>query len=240
MLDRRPSMRSRPLGRYTWHGKPIYYRPGTSDSHVIYSVLLRTGNKAEYNVPESLAPKVILDIGGNIGITSIYFASRFPEARIYTFEPVPDNVELLRRNTEGYPQVMVLPVALGSIDGRVEINYSDNLDNFGGFSFFNRGSNTERRLSVEKRNVRALLKEIGIDRVDFIKIDTEGAEYEILTALDPEIIRQVTWITGELHGEKDFELLAYLSQWFDIGAKKSIGKRLFLFTAVNKSRIGNA
>lgn len=234
-LDRHPSARSRPLSKYEWQGKPVYYRPGTSDTELIYKILLKAGRKAEYYFPSALQPCLILDIGANIGVTSVYLAHRFPDARIYSFEPVPANVELLWLNVAAYPRITVCPTALGAADGDVELHFSDHPHNFGGFSFSHQGSDCDRKLRVQQRNIRTVLNELGIDQVDLIKIDTEGAEYEILTALDEDVLRRVTWITGELHGEKDFELLAFLSRWFDIEAKRSIGKRLFMFAAANKS-----
>ena len=234
-LDRDTRARARPQSRYVWRRKPIYYRPGTSDIELIYKVLLKSGSKAEYSVPNWLKPRVVLDIGGNIGIASIYFAYHFPEARVYSFEPVPDNVALLRKNTAPYPNIQVCPVALGADDGGFDMNASDDPHNFGGFSFFEQGSDTQRKLRVEQRNPKTLFRELGVDQVDLIKIDTEGAEYDILTAFDQDMLRRTTWITGELHGEKDFELLAFLSPWFEIAARKTMGKRLFMFTAVNRS-----
>lgn len=85
------------------------------------------------------------------------------------------------------------------------------------------------------RDVDAALRELRVGRVDLIKIDTEGAEYDILTTLDENLLRSVKWIMGELHGERDFELLAFLSRWFDIDTKKSLGNRLFMFRACNKA-----
>lgn len=236
-LDRHPSARSRPVSKYEWQGKPVYYRPGTSDTELIYKILLKKGQKAEYRFPAALEPRVILDIGANIGVASIFLARRFPQARIYAFEPVPANVELLRLNTASYPRITACPMALGAADGDVEMHFSDDPHNFGGFSFSAQGSDSNHKLRVQRRDIRAVLNELGIDQVDLIKIDTEGAEYDILTALTEDVLRRVTWITGELHGEKDFELLAFLSKWFDIETKRSIGKRLFMFAAANKASL---
>ena len=107
-------------------------------------------------------------------------------------------------------------------------------DNPGGFSMFNLGVDKSKKEAITVKNSRTYLEELGIDKVDLIKIDTEGSEYNILTTMDPEILSNVRWIIGELHGERDFELLAYLSQWFDIDMKKSLRSRLFNFCARNK------
>ena len=79
-------------------GRPVYYRPGTSDVSIVYDILFR---KSEYWLPDGLAPRVIFDIGGNIGIAARYLAQRFPQAEVHSFEPVAENLELMRRNLDG-------------------------------------------------------------------------------------------------------------------------------------------
>jgi len=59
----------------TWNDKKVYYRTSSSDMVLIYEILLKSKYKREYYFPEKLKPKVIFDIGGNIGISSIYLAS---------------------------------------------------------------------------------------------------------------------------------------------------------------------
>lgn len=226
-----------PLSEYQWNGHVIRYRPGTSDAHLIYGILLKKGKKAEYRLPEKLSPKVILDIGANVGISSVYFANRFPQADIYAIEPMPENFEVLKRNAEGR-RVTPINVGLDSQDGQRELILSPDASNFGGLSFYQRGAAPDaKRVMIATRSPASLLRELGVGRVDMIKIDTEGAEYSILTAFDPELLKEVTWITGELHGEQDFELLAYLSQWFDIELKRSFKKPLFIFNACNKKKL---
>ena len=74
---------------------------------LIYEILLKSKYKREYFFPEELKPKVIFDIGGNIGITSIYLASLFPDAVIYTFEPLKENFEILQKNTSQIKNIKV-------------------------------------------------------------------------------------------------------------------------------------
>jgi FkbM family methyltransferase len=218
---------------YHWRGQPIYYRSGTSDARSIYEILLTPG--CEYRVPEPIRPKVILDIGGNIGSAAIYYALCFPQAQIYCFEPIEENFALLRKNISPYQSIQAFPVALGTSNRFQEIFASDNPRNFGGFSFFSEGSNPSVKRKVQIKNARDYLCEIGVKRADLIKIDTEGSEYDILTAMGLEMLRETTWIVGELHGVRDFELLGYLSPHFDISVKKTLRKRLFIFRACNKN-----
>lgn len=232
-LDSRYGTRPGTVQCHYWHGKPLHYRPGTSDTSVIYNILLKQGRKSEYWVPAALHPSVIWDIGGNIGITAIYFATRFPRASIFSFEPVPENFALLSKNVASFTNIRAFPWAIGREDTVAEMRYSDDPHNFGGCSFFEKGVDISRSVKVQVRGVNTLAPETGA--VDLIKIDTEGAEYEILTALDEKVLRSVKWIVGELHGERDFELLAYMSRWFDISARKSFNKRLFIFRACNRA-----
>jgi hypothetical protein len=70
--------------------------------------------------------------------------------------------------------------------------------------------------------------------VDVVKVDTEGSEWEILTAMGQPVLSRVRVIMGELHGIRDFELLAYLQPMFDVEMKKQLRNRLFNFYAVRR------
>lgn len=220
---------------YQWHDAKLHYRPGTSDQNLIYEILLKRGKKGDYWLPDDIKAEVILDIGANIGIASTYLATRFPKARIFAFEPVPANFSVLKKNVAQFENVQALPVALGRENGSFEMFFSDSESNLGGFSFHRAGSDVAQKIHVEVRSADSMMRELELDRADVIKIDTEGAEYDIITSLDRNFLSRVKWIYGELHGNRDFELLAYLSEHFDIGVKRTMGKRLFMFQARNKT-----
>lgn len=221
-----------------WNAQKVYYRAGTSDPHVINSIILKGGRKAEYWISKSLRPKTVFDIGGNIGAAALYFARMFPEAQVYTFEPVPANFEVLKRNVAPYRNIQAFNIALGAQDGEVELIESPSASNFGGFSQYQRGADENcRRIKVACRSFASMLGELGVEAPDLIKVDTEGAEFPILNSLPPEVLAKVSWIAGELHGENDFELLAYLSRWFEIGIRKSVNGPLCNFHARNRELV---
>ncbi len=103
-MNSAPGARSISLARLRWQGRNVFYRPGTSDPFVLYQVLLKTGKKAEYYLPPALQPKVILDIGSNIGALILYFKHQFP-AKIFGFEPHPETFSILRLNVAETPSV---------------------------------------------------------------------------------------------------------------------------------------
>ena len=221
-------------------GLPVHYRRGTSDLGLIYTILLKRDSAGEYWLPDGLPHQTIFDIGGNIGVTSRYLAHRFPGARIHTFEPVPANIEVLRDNTGGVPGIQVHPYGLGAQNGSFTLqpNSSDRR-NQGNFSLTAAGDGAGG-VQVQVRAVPDVLREVGNPRVDIIKIDTEGAEWDILSAFPVDVLSRVSWIYGELHTESianptAFKLLDYLSQWFVIDVHKPLHKQNFNFDACNKS-----
>jgi FkbM family methyltransferase len=67
------------------------------------------------------APEFIIDAGANIGLASVYFASRFPNARILAIEPERKNFEILVKNVERYPNVQPILGALWGERAEVEV-----------------------------------------------------------------------------------------------------------------------
>ena len=149
---------------------------------LIYEILLKSKYKREYYFPEELKPKVIFDIGGNIGITSVYLASLFPEAQIYTFEPLKENFEILKKNTSQFNNIEVFNFGLGAKNGSFKVYLSNNPENFGGVSLYPDpiGNIPESSDVCKVKNINDIVKKHNIEIIDLIKIDTEGAEYDIL------------------------------------------------------------
>lgn len=230
-----------------WKGRELHYRPNSSDAILIYDVLIRPSRavkpgkwftkKLEYWVPKEVEPKVILDIGGNIGVTALYYANRYPEATIYSFEPVPSNYELLAKNTASFSNIKTFPFGLGNSNETLTIYPSSDEWNHGGFTLHQVKAKSVDGQVITVRNINEVLKELGIEEVDLIKIDTEGAEHDILTALDEGTLKKAQWIIGELHGQKDFALLNYLSQFFSVGVEKKPHRYLSFFNAYNPSKL---
>ncbi len=212
-------------------GVLIHYHPGGggNDAENIEKKLLK--RESEYWLPSRFEPRSILDLGANIGTASIDFALRYPQASITAIEPVAENFRLLQKNIASFPNIRALNVAVGKQDGRAAV--------------YGQGHNLQMQLvsassealgleEITVRDLNGLLPELGITRIDLIKIDVEGAEYDILTSLHPDLLRRVKWIVGELHGVRDFALLDYLSTWFEVDGRKTITKDCWKFHAVNR------
>lgn len=87
----------------TWPGfaAPFALRAGGSDVLTFYQVIADNGYAMPFEVDAE--PSVIM-IRANIGLSSVWYANRFPRAQILAIEPEPDNFAQLLRNVASYPE----------------------------------------------------------------------------------------------------------------------------------------
>jgi FkbM family methyltransferase len=171
---------------------------------------LEVGTIAEFFSPECsivppelplFKPKVVYDIGANIGIATLRFAAMYPNARFYGFEPLPANFEVCLLNYKALPSAQVFPWALGS---RTEVtSFICEADPRGGHLGVAQGEQqprTSKRIDVQVYSILDLIRVQKLEPPDFLKIDVEGAEVEVLKGLG-DAIGSVKRIFVETHGE---------------------------------------
>lgn len=176
--------------------QPIHLRFISSDVMVLRQVFL--SEEYAWNLPA--APKVIVDGGSNVGITAVFFANRYPEAKIIAIEPEARNFELLRRNVAAYPLIIPVCGALWHENGSVDV-----VDPGEG----NWGYRTEEGTVAQGKALRGavraftmdcLMAEYGLERIDLLKIDIEGAEKELFSHANGWLSKVET-ILMELHDQ---------------------------------------
>jgi FkbM family methyltransferase len=227
------SRRSDTLAQLRWRGRDVFYRPGTSDASIIYQHLVRSGVKAEYYLPPSLAPQVIVDVGSNIGASILYFRELFPQAQIFGFEPHPETFAVLQRNVDKLDRVSVFNFGLGASDATLSLPLVGG--DFGGFGANRAASgDTTSHVHCEIRHAGNALHELGIARVDLLKIDCEGSELDVFRSLPADLITSCKWIVGEMHDASAFEILAMLAPHFDLDLRKRMFNDCFRFHGCNR------
>ena len=191
---------------------PFAFRP--IDTWLLQTIF----QKEEYRLPEikNFAPKLILDCGGNIGCSAVYFANKYPDAQIYSVEPERDNFQLLTFNTAFYENIHPLKSALW--DKETFLNVSGEAA-----GAMVKPTDTENNDSalVKTTTVAKLLADSGFDEIDWLKVDIEGAEKEVFAAPDvDEWLPKVRVLTIELHDQSkrgcSYEFFKAISKynWF--------------------------
>lgn len=127
----------------------------------------------EYDINVPVDPKIIIDLGANVGFASVYFANRFPSAKIVALEPDNDNYKLACKNVERYDNIQLLHGAIWNREE--EIHLVDKGKGEGAFSIAaGKGANV-----VKAFTIKGLMEMMSTDFIDVLKIDIEGAEKEI-------------------------------------------------------------
>ena len=128
--------------------------------------------KGEYDIPYKNTNPVILDIGGNVGGFCLWANKRWANSKIYSYEPIKNNFNLLKENTKDMNNIVISNVAIGSKTETRRMHYGAH--NVGECSFINGAEQVEKGEEVSVMSA-SLLPDANI-----VKIDTEGAEIEIL------------------------------------------------------------
>jgi FkbM family methyltransferase len=132
----------------------------------------------EYEIDFVSDQPVIVDIGANVGAFARWASARWMNSRILCFEPIKDNFEMLKKNTSDMPNVQIYNVAIGSSDRKQKMYYGKH--NEGEASMFLAEQQVEDGEEVD------VISAGKIPKCHILKIDTEGAEIEIIENLEIE------------------------------------------------------
>ena len=140
---------------------------------------------------------VVVDIGAHIGIFTLYAAHHAKNGKIYSFEPAEDNFRLLKENIRinNFRNVEVFNKAVGGKKGKL-IFFVSQTRNKGQNSMYKLGE-SQKEITVDKISFRDFLKKL--EKIDFLKMDCEGAEYDILLSLNKTELNKIKKISMEYH-----------------------------------------
>jgi FkbM family methyltransferase len=157
-------------------------------------------------------PRVIYDLGANIGIASLSMATLCPQAQIFGFEPVPANFEICRLNYDNLPRALVCNCAVGATSGTQQFEFNPQDPRAGKLSddLLSNTVSSETGVQVEVWSIADLIQRKGFEPPDFLKIDVEGAELDVLKGLGIHA-KSVKEAHVETHSP---ELKARCSGWF--------------------------
>lgn len=175
---------------------PLSLRIPSSDIMTYKQIFLRQ----DYEFITEEQPDIIIDAGANIGLASIFFANKYPNAKIIAIEPQMNNFELLIKNVESYSNIFPVQAALWNQN--CEINLVD--PGLGNWGFMTEEDNSAgARLGSFSHKVNAItvdkiIRDYKFDKIDILKIDIEGAEKEVFSDTS-SWIENVDALIVELH-----------------------------------------
>lgn len=171
---------------------PIRIRAGSSDAAVFFQVF---GDR-QADFPVFGTPSVIVDAGANIGLTAVVFATRFPSARVLALEIDRENFALLKANTQKCSNVEPLNKGLWSKKTRIQV-VNPQASSWAFRTMESQGGDAGS--SIEAMGVADILSAFNLPRIDVLKIDIEGGEYEVFAHGVDDWIDRVGMIAVEVH-----------------------------------------
>ncbi len=180
----------------------LCYRLNRGDIWTIYEVWMQRA----YRLPFQVGPGALIDLGSNIGLTSLWYDKNIGFSQIIAIEPSAENAEIARRNFSNNRLAgEVVRAAIGPIDGEATLyEYNRSTNNELVFTArhearIENGLRLVRRSSVP---VLSLEKVLGLlppsERVSLLKMDIEGSEQELLTG-NTAWLDRVDAIVAEFH-----------------------------------------
>lgn len=149
-----------------------------------------------YDMPKTIGTSLLIDCGANVGMCSLYWARKFPDSKIVAIEADPKVAKILQSNLDinNVKNVTILNKAAWIYDGEIEF-VEGPID--GGAI----GSSSKNNSSkIPCFNLSTWLGQF--QEVDYLKIDIEGAEVEVIENISVEILRKIKNIFIEYHQPK--------------------------------------
>jgi FkbM family methyltransferase len=194
------------LLRLVWDGRSIVI-PVADIQTLVAALGMFTAANPWARWQPAINPRRVIDLGGNIGLASLYFALRFPSAAIVAVEMMPENAAAIRRLADlNRVRIEVRNVAVGASDGQASVRLNRSPTRHGlemvqsgdaeAFGF------TDQRVSVPICRLGTLVRDLAWPSVDLLKVDIEGAEQLLLDDIDGWSDR-VSTVFLEIHHNVD-------------------------------------
>jgi len=170
---------------------PFSMRKNPYDYATFEEVLLRE----DYNIDFGFEPRTIIDGGANIGLTSIYFASKYPDAKIVSVEPDKENFLQLEKNTKPYQGISVLNAGIWNRKANLEIIDAG----LGNNAFIVKEVKDESKNSIKALPISDIVDLQQWKNADVVKLDIEGSEKNVFETGYELWLPNVKVLIVELH-----------------------------------------
>ena len=201
---------------------PVFLRRGTTDFDVYIDIFIE---EKDYGVELPFSPQSIIDCGGNIGLAAVYFKIKYPDSRVVTIEPETTNFDLLCKNIAPFDGITAIKAGVWSKTTKLVVkNYTGN-----DFEFVTEevapDSTGLPENCVDAVGLEDIRLQQGMDSIDLLKIDIEGAENELFRENYESWLSRTRAIVIEIHNHfrpdcssvlaKTLSQYRFKEVWFD-------------------------
>ncbi len=140
----------------------------------------------------NIKPQFIFDVGANYGQTALYYYDKFKDCVIYSFEPVKRSFDILVNNTKHFNNIVCVNYALGEKKQDLLISlYDENNSQLNSLKLENacNEQNAVKEL-VKVTTISEFVREQNINKIDLLKIDSEGFEIPVLRGGTELLVKQ--------------------------------------------------
>jgi FkbM family methyltransferase len=163
--------------------------------------------------------RTVFEVGAADGRDSLRYAELFPAANVFAFEPVPELYGQLAAKAAGCPRITGFNVALADRQGSAEFHLSNWIDASSLLrpkatgSTFDAYQASSRSITVNVDTLDAVCRREGIEHIDLLKMDAQGAELRILEGASEVFARgAVDMVYSEVHFMESYEGAARFDQ----------------------------
>jgi FkbM family methyltransferase len=139
----------------------------------------------------------VMDIGGGWGDFALSIGRNHPQCRVIAFEPFPPSIELFdeNQNLNQVSNVELVHAAIGKESGKLRLSTQKEE----AVQLSTADTNTGTWLEVESLSLADAMQNHHIERCDFLKMDCEGGEYDILISAPDDVLARIDRICMETH-----------------------------------------
>lgn len=177
----------------TRKGIKIKLRVNSTDLMALTHVwLLQEYGRSGFEIRDT---DIVIDVGAHIGLFALFSSQFCINGKVYCFEPVKENFDLLRTNLElnSVRNVVAINAAISTDNGIVTI-YLD--EDESGHSMYGTGI---KQVQVKSFSLQDVFDSNKLEKCDFLKIDCEGEEYKIIDSLQTPYFDKINKMCIEYH-----------------------------------------
>lgn len=143
---------------------------------------------------------IVVDVGANVGYFTLFMLSCYPKAKLYSYEPMPMNFKLLSkyRDENSSLDMNIFNMAVSAEVKTLTLHY-DASDSFTTAATLYAKDDQPDKIEVPTTTLEEIMTNNNLDKIDFLKLDCEGSEYEILYDATTTILDRVNVIALETH-----------------------------------------